>query len=134
MKITSSTDYTMDFDNKMDIMKLLDYAEPILREICEDYSTAINYYEVDDVSWGTNRFSIPIFDREYPSLAKNRMPRERLLNTFTFVYHPDDVLERSAMEQLQDALDEFIEELKMQIDPEVQAEYSYLYDDEDIWS
>lgn len=81
------------------IMTLMDYAEDKIKQRCEDRGR--DEY-VDDVKWGNNKFQINIFIDPQP-------PYPKQVNSFTWYYDSDDVFERSAEAQLDDALDDFFE-------------------------
>lgn len=101
-------DYTpMDFDNKMDVMKWLDDAEKVIRKLCKEISNDKCFYEVDDVRWGTDCFEIPIFKGYWNEDPLSGPGRYEQYDLFRFCYDRDDTFERSAEEQLKDALDEF---------------------------
>lgn len=108
-----SAQYTMDHDNKMDVMKWLDTAEHLIHKFCKDHSNDEFYYEIDDVSWGTDCFSIPVFkgDRSNPKNYKKVME-------FRFTYDPDDVFERSAEDQVEEETRDFIYDLSYYIGDE----------------
>lgn len=98
--------YTMDHDNKMEVMGWLDFAESKIAQFCKEHSAGEYYYEVDDVSWGTDCFSIPIFR------GSNSDPRNRkLFGEFRFGYDPEDVYHRDAEEQVEEKVDDFIDDL-----------------------
>lgn len=97
--------YTMTYENKVDVMKWLDTAESRIRKYLKTLETDTTYYEVDDVSWGTDCFRIPIFKGDF------RKPgRTTEVDAFKFCYDPDDVFERSAEQQLAEKLYEFIDD------------------------
>ena len=97
--------YTMTYENKVDVMKWLDTAESRISKYLKTLQTDTTYYEVDDVSWGTDCFRIPIFKGDF------RKPgRTTEVDAFKFCYDPDDVFERSAEQQLDEKLYEFIDD------------------------
>ena len=103
-------DVTMNFDNKIDVMKWLDIAEPRIRKFLNTLKTNTTFYEVDDIAWGKDCFQIPIFKCDY------RTPGKMLeFDKFKFCYDPDDVFDRTALEQLNDKLDEFIDDFSYRV-------------------
>ena len=98
----------MDFDNKMDVMKWLDDAEKVIRKLCKEISNDKYFFEIDDVRWGTDCFEIPIFKGYWEEEPLSGPGRYEQYDLFRFCYDQDDVFERSAEEQLKDALDEFL--------------------------
>ena len=100
--------YTMTYENKVDVMKWLDTAESQIRKYLKTLKTDTTYYEVDDVSWGTDCFRIPIFKGD------SRKPGRTIeVDAFKFCYDPDDVFERSAEQQLDEKLYEFIDDFSL---------------------
>lgn len=100
-----STEYTpLDFDNKMDVMKWMDIAEARIRQFCKTLSTKDYYYEVDDVSWGSSSFQIPVFKG-----SKSDPKDYHQAYVFKFYYDEDD---GSAIKQLNHALDEWIDDIE----------------------
>lgn len=97
--------YTMTYENKVDVMKWLDTAESRIRKYLKTLETDTTYYEVDDVSWGTDCFRIPIFKGDF-----RKSGRTTEVDAFKFCYDPDDVFERSAEQQLDEKLYEFIDD------------------------
>lgn len=106
INIDDGEDYTMSFDDKMNVMQWLDVAESKIRNYLKSRRTDSTYYEVDDVSWGTDCFEIPIFKGDTQKPGKTYE-----IDKFRFCYDLDDVFERTALEQLHDAVDEFIDNL-----------------------
>lgn len=103
---SDTTGYTpMTYENKIDVMKWLDTAESRIRKYLKTLTTDTTFYEVDDVSWGTDCFRIPIFKGDF------RKPGRTIeIDAFKFCYDPDDVFERDAEQQLDEKLYEFIDE------------------------
>ena len=116
----------MDFDNKFEVMKWLDYAEKKIVNFCKAYSDNKYYYEVDDVTWGTNSFAIPVWrgdkEEDLRLMSRGRLPKPINIDTFTFRYDPDD--DRSAIDQVDDAVAEFLRDLRYRIAPEDRIESS----------
>ncbi len=110
MKRYIRSSYTMSHENKLDVMKWLDTAATKINKFCKEHSNDIHYYEVDDVSWGTDCINIPVWEGSMDKPDDYRMIRE-----FRFCYDRDDVFERSAEEQLKDAVDEFLEFLSHRV-------------------
>lgn len=108
--VNDDVDYTMEFENKIDVMRWLDIAEPKIRKYLKSLQTDTTYYEVDDVSWGKDCFQIPIFQGDF------RKPDKYFeVDKFKFCYDPDDVYDRTAIEQLNDKLDEFLDEFSYKL-------------------
>lgn len=108
-----STQYTMDYDDKLQVMKWLDSAESKIWKFCRDHSDGDVFYEIDDVSWGTDCFNIPVFkgDRISPN-------NYRKVSEFRFCYDPDDVFERSVESQVEQETNDFIYDLAYMIGDE----------------
>lgn len=126
MKRYIKSNYTMDFDNKFEVMTWLDYAEKKIVNFCKVYSGNKYYYEVDDVAWGTNSFAIPVWrgdnEEDLRRMSKGKFPRPVNIDTFKFRYDPED--DRSAIDQVDDAVSEFLRDLRDRIAPEDRIESS----------
>ena len=101
--------------------RLIEKAENALRQNCEDRGA--NEY-IDDTRWGNDIFAISIYEDQ--GLDRSGRPKTEFVTDFTFRYDPDDVFERSASRQLDDALEEFIDQRN-----EVLDDY-YDEDDEEL--
>lgn len=105
--------------SEKELLRLLEKAENALRQNCED--RGLNEY-IDDSRWGTDTFAISIYVDN--GLSESGRPDTELVTDFIFRYDPDDVEERSASRQLDDALEEFIDQRDMAYD-------DYYEDDDD---
>lgn len=110
MKRYIRNSYTMDHQNKLKVMEWLDDSAERISRFCKQHSNDTTYYEVDDVSWGTDCINIPVFQGSFDDPRKRKQ-----IDSFRFCYDPDDVFERSAEDQLAEELDEFLDLLKLRI-------------------
>ena len=91
--------YTMEHDNKMKVMQWLDIAEPEINKFCKAHSGK-HYYEIDDVTWGTDYINIPIYEGWI-----DRPRSRRLFKEFTFRRDsntPESAVERLLINQVHD--------------------------------
>lgn len=80
------------------LYELLNIAETKIQELLSP-----NLY-IDDIAWGTDCFRIPIW--RYPSDTRAPFP-EYPCQVFSFYYDPDDMFNRSDLEQLTDEINRF---------------------------
>ena len=119
MKKYIKSDFTMDFDNKFKVMEWLEYASNKIDKLVRSKSTEDAHWEIDDVSWGTNCFDVPIFIGRMPKKL-NQKPYYEEYDRFRFCYDPeddpDDEYNLAPQEQLDEKLDEFLDNLEYRID------------------
>lgn len=111
MKRYIRNSYTMDHENKFEVMKWLDSAADAISRFCKAHSNDDIYYEVDDVSWGTDCINVPVFQGSFKDPRKYKK-----IDEFRFCYDSDDSFDRTAEEQLSDKLDEFLDLLSYRIE------------------
>ena len=97
---------TMSHSDKFKVMEWLDLAERAINKFCKAKSNDQYFYEIDDVSWGSDCISVPVWKG-----SRTNRKDYKLVQKFTFGYDADDVFGRSEEEQLADKLDEFIDSL-----------------------